>query len=143
MANLSITKEYTVTLASGEVFSTQAASSVAVDNFVKREVTVPTASEVEILKVGAAVAAGTLTDIGAMVIINGSGTNFCRLRIEDSAAHTFDIKLEPLQAFDLYNTKLSVDETAGAFSAFTDFDTISAQFDNADGNLIILAGENC
>lgn len=144
MAQLSIIKNYTITLDSGEEYKMDANSTVDnVGEVLKRDVKVPTASEVTLLLVGAAVAAGQLTDVKFFVVQNNNTTNFVRIRIEDTSGDTYDIRLEPKQSMDLFNTKLSVSESGASFSAFADFDTISAQADTADVNVTIFAGEPC
>lgn len=144
MATLNISKKYTITLDNGKDYKLDADTSVVnVGEVYDRTVKVPTATEVELVKVAAVVAAGTLTDFSFMVIKNEDETNTCRLRISDNSGHTFDIKLESGQAFDLYNVKFNVSETEAAFSSFSDIDTVHAQFDIADGSVSILAGQPC
>jgi len=142
-ATLSITKQFSITVGDDEYKMDAGSTVTAIGNAVKRQVTVPTASEVELLKIGASVAAGTLTDAKFCIIYNVDDTNTCRVRVEDTSGHTADFKLESGQAFDLYNTKINVSETGAAFASYSDWDTISAQFDVADGELIIFAGESC
>jgi len=141
-ATLSITKQYSITLGTDEYKLDAGSTVTAVANVTKRQVTVPTASEKDILSVDTTgIAPGTLTDLTALIVVNIDTTNTCRLRVADTGGFTFDVKLQPGQSFDLYNTKLSVHATEGAFSAYSDINTVSAQFDTADGELIVFAGE--
>lgn len=143
MAQLVVEKRYSITLDSGEAYNMDANSTVEnVGEAVKRDVKVPT-SEVTILLIGAAPAAGQLTGIKFFVVQNNDTTNFAIIRLEDTGGHTVDLKLEPGQSMDLFNDKVSVDETGGAFSAFSDIDTISATADTADVVLTTFAGQSC
>ncbi len=144
MATLSITKQYYVTLDSGKEFKLDSSSLVTnLGEVMEREVKVPTASEVTLILIGAAIAAGQLTDIKFFVIVNEDDTNTCRVRLEDTGGHTIDVLLQPGQSWDVYNTKINASETGAAFASFSDIDTISAQFDTADGIVSIMAGESC
>jgi len=144
MATLSIEKKYSITLDSGREFILDAGGSVSnVGEVAQREFKVPTGSEVEVLTIGATVGAGQLTDLKFMVLVNQDDTNTCRIRLKDTGGDTADFNLQPGQAFDVYNTDLNVSESAAAFASFSTIDTISAQFDTADGILGVYAGEAC
>lgn len=144
MATLSVTKKYEITLDSGKVVKLDAGTSVSnVGEVMDREVLVPTASEITLVLVGAARAAGQLTDVKFFVIQNLDTVNTVRLRIEDTGAHTYDVLIEPGGSYDLYNTSLNVSETGVAFSSFSTVDTISAQANVADVLVSVVAGESC
>ena len=144
MASLVITKQYNITLDSGEEYKLDASSSVNnVGEATKRDFKIPTASEVTILLVGASVAAGQLTDLKYFVVHNTDTTNWVRIRLEDTSGHTADFRLEPGQAMDIFNENISVSETGAAFSSFSDIDTISAQADSSDVVISTFAGEAC
>jgi hypothetical protein len=143
MSQLVITKNYSITLDSGESYEMEA--NTVVDNVgesLKRDVKVST-TEATILLIGAATAAGQLTGVKFFVVQNNDSTNFAIIRYEDTGGHTVDLKLEPGASMDLFNDKVSVDETGGAFSAFSDIDTISATADTSDVVLTLFAGEAC
>lgn len=133
----------TILLGTDEYKMEIAQTITGIGNVVKRQVTVPFGSEVDLLEVGAAVGPGGLTDISFLIIQNTNATNFCRVRIADTGAHTVDHRLDAGAFMILTNTKINVSATEGAFAVFTDWDTVSAQFDTADGELIIFAGEPC
>ena len=105
-----------------------------IDQADKRILSIPFASEVEIVNFSTAVGAGTF--VGANVkylqIVNKDSANFVRIRVAKTAAQTLDIKLEAGKAFILGNNKESVSETEAAFVSFVDIDSISAQADTAD-----------
>ena len=144
MALLTIQKNYSITLDSGREAKLDASTSVDnVGEIISREAKVPFGSEVTLVLIGAAIAAGQMTDVKFCIIQNLDTTNFVRLRLEDTGGHTMDVKLLPKQCFDVYNTKISVSETGAAFSAFSDIDTVSAQADTGDVNVAIFTGESC
>ena len=142
-ATLSITHQLSITIGEDEYKLDSSATITGVGNAVKRQVTVPTASEVDLLKVAATVAEGTLTDISFLVVQNVDDTNFCRLRVAEAGGETYDVKIPAGLYHVLWNTKINSEDAEGAFAAFSDWDMIAAQFDTADGELIIFAGEPC
>lgn len=141
---MTITKEFGVTLEDGSKFDLNASTQVTnVGEVIRRNVQVPTGSEVTLVLIGAAVAAGQLTDIKSLQLVNLDDTNFVRIRFEDTGAHTVDHKLLPGDAIEIYNTQISVSETGGAFSAFSTIDTVSAQADTGAVNVALFASEPC
>lgn len=142
-AVVTVVKQFSVTLDSGTEYALDASTTVTnVGEVINREILVPT-SEVTLINIGAAVAAGTLTDIKFCVIKNFDDTNFIRVRLEDTGGHTADLKLAPGDSIDIYNTKINVSATGGAFASFSDIDTISAAADSAACQVGIMAGEPC
>jgi len=131
----------TLTLDNTEYNVTNATSIVNVTNATRRRVTVPTASEVNLVEIAATVGSGTLTDIDYLLIVNRDSTNFCRIRFADTGADTFDIKLKPGENFLYYSVDLNVSATEGAYAAFSSLDKVAAQFDTADGDLEVLVAE--
>jgi hypothetical protein len=99
----------------------------------KRIVNIPTASEVTILNFGTAIAAGTVirANVKYIRITNKDATNYVRIRVSKAAGSTFDVKVDAGQSFILSNASESVSTSAGAFSAFADADSISAQANTA------------
>ena len=143
MATLSIDNKYSVTLDSGTSYSVDLGDTITnIGEVINREMAIPT-SEVTVINIGATVAAGTLTDIKFCVIKNLDDTNFIRVRLEDTGALTSDHKLAAGDHLVIFNTKLSVHATGGAFAAFGDIDTISCQADTAECLISVLAGESC
>jgi hypothetical protein len=128
--------ELTTTLSlNNETFNTSNKLTITnIDQADKRILSIPSASEVEIVNFSTGVGAGTF--VGANVkylqIVNKDSANFVRIRVAKTAGETFDIKLEAGKAFVLGNNKESVSETEAAFVSFVDIDSISAQADTAD-----------
>ncbi len=143
MATLQITKQFSITTDTGKEVALDASTTVEnVGEVISRDVKVPT-SESTLLLVGAAVAAGQLTDIKFFTIHNTDQNNFIRLRLEDTGGATSDHKILAGSSMDFYNADLSVSETGAAFASFSTLDTISAEADTADVIVSILAGESC
>ena len=143
MAILNIENKLAVTLDSGTSYAVDLGGTVTnVGEVINIEMAVPI-TEVELIKIGATVGAGTLTDIKFCVIKNLDDTNFIRVRLEDTGAMTSDHKIAAGDSLTIFNTKLSVAATGGAFSAFGDIDTISAQADTSPCLVAVFAGESC
>ena len=88
--------------------------------------------------------AGNLADVAVLdfdgvFIINKDDTNFVRLRLADTGAHTVDFKLEAGEFMVFWNRSINVDAVEGVFGAFTDIDTIVAQADTTACDVIIVA----
>ena len=103
-----------------------------VTNVMPLQKTIPSASEIEILKIGTSGVAGELDNIRAFHIVNKDSTNFVRIRLLKAGADTADFKIEAGSQMIFNNSDLSVDAAAGAFAAFVQFDTILCQADTAD-----------
>lgn len=103
-------------------------------------VDVPTASEVELLKVGSTGVAGEISDINFVVITNRDQNNNCRVRLSDTGNDTSDHSVPPGGSLVFHNTDLNVSATGAAFAAYQTLDTIAAQFDVADGEIEITVG---
>lgn len=118
-----------------ETFNTSNKLTITnIDQADKRILSIPFASEVEIVNFDTAVGAGTF--IGANVkylqIVNKDSANFIRLRVAHSGGATFDVKVEAGKSFVLGNNKESASETEAVFVSFSNIDSISAQADTAD-----------
>lgn len=133
----SINNQVSVTI-NGTVHTVAVNESITLtdDNVVSQTVTVPT-SETQIGTVGT-VGPGGLADVKYGLIINRDGTNFIRVRLADTSGHTMDVKLLAGEYFVLHNRSLNVSTSEGAFSAFSDIDTISAQADTASCDVEII-----
>jgi hypothetical protein len=97
----------------------------------KRLVFVPT-SVVTIFLVGAAVAAGQYVNPNMIMIVNRDDTNFVTLGFKDTGGDTVYFRLDAGEVFLLGNTKVDTNTTGAVFSAFVDFDTVTAQADTAE-----------
>ncbi len=100
--------------------------------FDPRVMTIPL-TEVTVMAFGSAVAAGTFVsaNVKYIRITNKDDTNFIRVRVTDVGGQTFDVKVDAGKSFIMGNTKESVSATGVSFSAFVDYDNISAQADTA------------
>ena len=101
-------------------------------------VNIVTGAEVTILDAGKIETGGAL-DFDGVFIINKDDTNFIRLRLADTGAHTVDFKLEAGRFMFFWNTDINVSTTEAAFAAFTQIDTIIAQADTAAVDVQIVA----
>ena len=138
---LTSTNTSQLTLNNTEYNITSSHNVVDVSACVNQTIPVPFATEEIIFRVGTAAGAGQLTNIDIIVLVNRNATNACRLRFADTGAHTFDIRLLPGQTFVMNTRDINTSETEGAFGAFTNIDTISAQFEIANGEIEYLAGQ--
>lgn len=139
-ANLTVTISETINLNGVDINSTNQLVIADINEFDKRIVSVPIASEVTLILFGASVAAGQYItgNVKYIRITNKDNTNFCRVRMTKSGADAFDIKLEAGKSFMIGNTKESVSATSAAFSAFVDATSINAQADTATVDLEII-----
>lgn len=110
----------------------------AVTNPYDQIVSVPI-TEVVILTIAAANAGATFKNINFLYLENKDTVNTCRIRFKDTGLHTFDITLDAGRSLTLWNNKLNVDEDASAWSAFTNWDEVSADFDTLEGELHVFA----
>lgn len=101
-------------------------------------VNVGIAAEVTILDAGKIEIGGVL-DFDGVFVINKDDTNFIRLRLADTGAHTVDFRLDAGQFMFFWNTDINVSTTEGAFAAFTQIDTIIAQADTAPCDVQVVA----
>ncbi len=115
--------------------------TVTLTDATNRVARVPSGSEVELVKIGAAIGAGQLKALKYFAIANIDSTNFIRLRFEDTGGFTADVKIAAGEVRLFHNDNLSVSETGVAFAAFANIDTISAQADTADVSVEFIAGE--
>ncbi len=96
------------------------------------------AAEVTLLDAGMIDTGGVL-DFDGVFIINKDDTNFIRLRLADTGAHTVDFQLDPGQFMFFWNRSINVSTTEAAFGAFTNIDTIVAQADTGAVDVQIIA----
>lgn len=138
---LTVTLTEEITINGQPVNSVNTLSYTGIKPIDKRIVTVPTASEVTLLNFGTAVAAGTVVraNVRYIRIANKDATNFVRIRVTKTSGATFDVKVVAGQPFIMCNSDLSVSASAGAFSAFAEADSISAQANtgNVDVELFV------
>lgn len=104
-----------------------------VNEFDKRIMSIPISSEVTVIALGTAVAAGTFIrgDLKYFRVTNLDAVNYARIRVKKNGADTFDQRLDAGKSFMMGNGKLSVSATAAAYSAFADADSINMQADTA------------
>jgi len=141
VADLTLTYTAAITL-DGTAYDLSATKVVSnVSNVVRRRMTVPTASTVNVLEIAATVSSGTLTDIDFVAIVNQDSTNFVTIGLVDTGADTAYIKLKAGEIFTLWSTDLEALTGGAGFVGFNNIDTITANFDTADGDIEFLAGE--
>ncbi len=105
----------------------------------QRDVTVPFATQVDLLKVAATVGAGQFTAIKGLILINNDAVNDVRIRVAKAGADTADINLAPGTFTALWNQDLST--AGGAFAAFVAWDEVNAQASIAAVSLTMLVVE--
>lgn len=144
MATLQVTKQFNVTLDSGKAVSLDAGTTVenVGEVFSREAMKIPT-SEVTVLLIGAAVAAGQLKDIKLLVIQNLDTVNYVTVSLKTTGGSTVYHVILPGKSLDIYDKRVDASESGAAFDAFTDIDTISAQANTADVSISILAAESC
>ena len=100
-----------------------------VNEYDSRIMNIPTASEVTIVQFASAVAAGTFIsgDMKYLQITNKDTVNYARIRVKKNGADAFDMRLDAGKTFLMGNVKENASETAAAFIAFEDADSVSAQ----------------
>jgi len=101
-------------------------------------ISVGIASEVTLLDAGMIDTGGVL-DFDGVFIINKDDTNFTRIRLADTGAHTYDFSLPAGQFSMIWTRDINVSTTEAAFAAFTSIDTIVAQADTAACDIQIIA----
>ncbi len=139
--NITITDSVAWTVGTTEYNTTATKAIANGQKPLQQVVAVLTASETEILKVGTTGVAGEIPDISFLNITNKDENNWCRIRRNVTGGHAFDEKLLPGETTKVNNTDISVSATSAAFGgSFNTIDTVSAQFDTADGELEITAG---
>lgn len=139
-ANLTVTISETINLNGVDINSTNQLVIADINEFDKRIVSVPTASEVTLVLFGAAVAAGQYIsgNVKYIRLTNKDNTNFVRLRVKKAGADTFDVKIEAGKSFIIGNVSESVSATAAAFSAFVSADSINAQADTGSVDVEVI-----
>lgn len=130
MANLTNTISTSVTIGT-TTYDLSVSETIALtdDNVVHQTLSVPT-SEVDLATIGA-IGPGGLTDVSFILVVNRDGTNFIRLRLEDTGGHTADLKVPAGRAVLINSKDLNVSATGAAFASFSSIDTIAAQADTA------------
>ena len=126
---LLVTISTQITLNGQPINSENQLSIANINEFDKRIMSIPTASEVTVVAFGTEVAAGTFIrgDLKYLQITNKDTVNYARIRVKKNGADTYDEKLDPGQTKILGNTKLSVSATAASFATFQDADSVNMQ----------------
>lgn len=127
-ATLTVQRIESVTLNGKEYGNTNTTTFANINEVDQRIVTIPT-SEVSVVVLGTAVAAGTFvrTALKFLRIINKDDTNFISLHITSA---TDDVWLK-IPAGGEFTLGAGLIESAGTFSAWADITTISAIADTA------------
>ena len=148
MATTITNAEMTVTTAVAGTFKGEGRSiqniytAINIKEMTDRKMTVPTGSLIELIKFGTANGAGRYTraDVDYLQVTNLDDTNFARIRVADTGAHTYDIKLDAGKTIHI-PLEMNVSATEGAFVAFSNVDKIEAQADTAavDIEIVVLS----
>jgi hypothetical protein len=133
--NLTVNITTSITLNGQQINSENQLTIPSINEFDKRIMTIPTASEVTVVAFGSQVAAGTFVrgDMKYFQVTNLDTVNYARLRVKKDGSETFDVRVDAGRSFIMSNTKESVSATASAFAAFVEADSISMQA--YDGNI--------
>ena len=107
----------------------------------RRVLTIPSASEIDILSIGTSNGQGTFirSNIRYIRITNYDNTNFVRIRVSRTSHDTFDLKLPAGATFMIHTGDISANSSGSAFSSFEEWDVISAQADTADVDIELVA----
>ena len=107
----------------------------------RRVLTIPSASEIDILSVGTSNGQGTFirSNIRYIRITNYDNTNFVRIRVSRTSHDTFDLKLPAGATFMISTGDISANSSGSSFSSFDEWDVISAQADTADVDIELVA----
>ena len=107
----------------------------------RRVLTIPSASEIDILSVGTSNGQGTFirSNIRYIRITNYDNTNFVRIRVSRTSHDTFDLKLPAGATFMISTGDISANSSGSSFSSFDEWDVISAQSDTADVDIELVA----
>lgn len=122
-----------------EAFSLQLSTTLAgMEQKYKRTILATTTVQT-VLLFGAAAAAGQLVDTNGVLFINRDSTNFITLGFIVSGAKAFYVKLPPERCFFLWTKDLDTNTSGGAFSAFSNITSVTADADTGTCMLDILA----
>lgn len=128
-SNLTVTISTQITLNGQQINSTNELIIPSINEYDKRIMSIPTATEVTVVAFATGVAAGTFIsgDLKYLQITNKDVVNYARIRVKKNGADTFDTRLDPGQSFIMGNVLESVSATGAAFATFQNMDSISAQ----------------
>ena len=141
-ATMTVTITEAITLNGSAMGATNALSLPSIGEIITRIMSVPSASEIKIMSLGAAAAAGVLdrAKLKYLRITNLDNSVEARIRIADTDSNEMaDFKLLPGHSFLLGQAVISAQVGAGAFSAWEDIEDISAQGISADVDIEIYA----
>ncbi len=126
---LTITITEDIVLNGQSINSSNKIDIAAINEVDKRIVTIPVASEVNILAFAATVAAGTFipANVKYIRITNKDSANPVRCRAIKSGADTVDLQIDPLKSIMLGNTSIQAFIAGGAFTAFVNMTGINLQ----------------
>lgn len=132
-SNLTVTISTQITL-NGQPRNTENQLVIEdINEYDSRIMSIPSSSEVTVIALGTAVAAGTFIrgDMKYFQVTNLDSVNYARIRMKKNGADTFDVRVDAGKSFIIGNPKLNVSASAAAFVTFVDADSISAQADTA------------
>ena len=130
-SDLTVTVSETITLNGQTINSENQLVIASINEYDKRIMSIPTSSEVTVIALGSAVAAGTFIrgDMKYFRVTNLDAVNYARIRVKKNGADTFDQRLDAGKSFMCGNDKLSVSAAGATFATFVNADSISMQAD--------------
>lgn len=130
-SDLTITVSEQITLNGQTINSENQLVIEDINEYDKRIMSIPTTSEVTVIALGTAVAAGTFIrgDMKYFRVTNLDAVNYARIRVKKNGADTFDQRLDAGKSFMMGNDRLSVSASAATFATFVNADSISMQAD--------------
>tara|TARA_R110000744_G_scaffold87980_9_gene171632 strand:- start:2 stop:451 length:450 start_codon:yes stop_codon:yes gene_type:complete len=135
-STLTITVQEQISLKGEEQGTKNVKTIASINEVIKRIVTVTT-TKATVLTTGAAVAQGQviLTDIKYIRFTNLDDTNFIILELLDTSGDVVNHKLEAGCSFMVFNDDIECFANGSAFSAFSQWDTVTADADTASCDL--------
>lgn len=135
MANLKVTTTVELTLDGITYDYSQSKTLTSVTSVFDRIINVDSATASTLATIAAENGGSAFKDIDFIDIENKDTVNFCTIGYKDTSGKTVYHKLLAGDSIKLWNNEIDVSESGGAFSAYADWDTVTAQFDTLDGNL--------
>ncbi len=140
MATSTLTATITsnINLSGKEYGSSNSYTIEDIENTLDKQVNVTTGSTTDVLTIGSG---SELEGLDYLVITNENATNYVTVGLIDTGAKAVYFRIDAGQSQVFLNSKLDANATGGAFAAFTDIDTVNAEFDTAAGIVSIFAAK--
>lgn len=131
---LTVTISETISLNSQDINSINTLAIGSINEIDKRIITVPFASEINVLLFDTTASAGVYkrADVKYIRITNKDSLNFIRITLIDSSgALRASVKIEAGRSFIICSPVMSATSTGSAFATFSNLQIVSAQADTA------------